>query len=179
LRKLKGEVMISEKMIKSLNYQVNRETYSAYFYLGMASYATEKGLNGIANWFTVQVQEELSHAQKIYDYVTQQGARVMLEAIEEPPQSFSSVLDLFEKTLEHEKKVTELINGLVNQAKDENDHATEIFLQWFVTEQVEEEANAEELVQKLKLIGKDGNGLLMVDKELSQRVFTPPVAAAD
>lgn len=165
--------MISEKMIKSINYQINREMYSAYLYLGMSSYATDIGLSGVANWFDVQVQEELSHAKKMYDYVTQQGGRVKLEAIEEPPQDFSSVLDLFEKTLEHEKVVTSLINDLVSQAIDEKDRATEIFLQWFVTEQVEEEANATELVQKFKLVGKEGNGILMLDKDLSSRVFTP------
>ncbi|MBD3380044.1 MAG: ferritin [Candidatus Omnitrophica bacterium] len=168
--------MISDKMVKSINHQINREIYSAYLYMGMSSFATELGLNGVANWFNVQVQEELSHAQKMYGYVTQRGGRVLLEAIEEPPQDFSSALDLFEKTLEHEKLVTSLINDLVSQAVEEKDRATEIFLQWFVTEQVEEEANATELIQKFKLVGKDGNGLLMLDKELSQRVYSPPAA---
>lgn len=171
--------MISDKMVKSLNYQINRELYSAYFYMGMASYAAEQGFNGVANWFNVQVQEEVSHAKKIYDYVMQQGARVILEAIEQPPQDFSSVLNLFEATLEHEKKVTGLINDLVSQALDEKDAATGIFLQWFVTEQVEEEANATELVQKFKLVGKDGNGLLTMDNDLAQRIFTPPQAQAE
>ena len=169
--------MISGKMIKSLNHQINREIYSGYFYLGMASWAAEQGLNGVANWFQVQLQEELSHAQKFYNYIVDQGGRVLLEAIEQPAQDFSSPLDLFEKTLEHEKKVTALINGLVKQAREENDTATEIFLQWLVTEQVEEESNANDLIQRFKLVGKDGSGLLMVDGELAARVFTPPAAA--
>jgi ferritin len=170
--------MISDKMIKGLNHQVNRELYSAYLYVGMASYATDAGLKGTANWFTVQAQEEVIHAQKIYTYVLNQGGRVMLEAIEEPPQKFSSMKDLFEQTLDHEKKVTAMIHGLVDQAIDERDRATEIMLQWFVTEQVEEEANPTEILQKLALVGNEGNGLFMIDQELSQRVFTPPTAAA-
>ena len=168
--------MLNKKMIEKLNYQINREMYSGYFYLGMSSYATDIGLNGVANWFTIQMQEEFSHAQKIYAYVVQQGAKVKLEAIEEPPQKFKSALDLFEKTLEHEKKVTALINDLVNLAIDEKDRATEAFLQWFVTEQVEEESNANDNIQRLKLAGKEGSGLFMVDNELKLRVFTPPTA---
>lgn len=169
--------MISDKMVKSIDHQINRELYSAYLYMGMASYASEAGLKGTANWFTVQVQEELSHAQKLYNYVIDQGGRVLLEAIEEPPQKFSSMKDLFEKTLEHEKIVTSLINDLVDQAAGENDKATSIMLQWFVTEQVEEEANPTDILQKLKIVGNDGNGILLIDNELAQRVFTPPAAA--
>jgi len=169
--------MLSEKMIKSLNHQVNREIYSAYLYLGMASYSLNAGLSGVANWFNIQVREELSHAEKIYNYVSQQGGRVILEAIETPPQDFISAKDLFQKTLEHEKKVTALINDLVTLAKSEDDHATGIFLQWFVSEQVEEESNAMEILQKIDLVG-DGNGLFMLDNELGKRVFTPPAAAA-
>ncbi len=165
--------MLTDKMIEGLNEQINKEIYSAYLYLSMASYASTLGLNGFVNWFNVQVQEELSHAQKMYDYVVQQGYRVMLKAIDEPPQNFKSPINLFEETLSHEKIVTGLINNLVKIAKEENDNATEIFLQWYVTEQVEEEANPTEIIQKLKLTGKDGNGLLMIDNELAQRVFTP------
>ncbi|NQS90073.1 ferritin [Patescibacteria group bacterium] len=170
--------MLSENMIKRLNRQMNREIYSGYLYVGMAAYATELGAAGVANWFTVQMQEEMSHARKFYDYVNQQGGRVRLEAIEEPPQDFSSITDLFEKTLDHEKIVTALINDLVVLAQKEKDKATETFLQWFVTEQVEEEANPTEILQKLKLAGGEGPGLFMIDNELSQRVYTPPVAAA-
>ncbi|MFH1753194.1 MAG: ferritin [Candidatus Omnitrophota bacterium] len=166
--------MLSKKMIDSLNDQINKEIYSAYLYLGMASYASSIGLNGVANWFNIQVKEELSHADKFYNYVAQQGARVALDEIEKPPQSFKSAQDLFDKTLEHEKMVTKRINDLVDCARKEKDHATGAFLQWFVTEQVEEEANASEILQKLKLIGKDGNGLLVIDSQLAARVFVPP-----
>lgn len=170
--------MISDKMIKALNQQANRELYSAYLYVGMASYATDKGLKGTANWFTVQAQEEVTHAQRFYSYIQNQGGRVLLGAIEEPPQKFASIRDIFEKTLAHEKIVTSLINDLVVQAREEKDAATEIMLQWFVTEQVEEEANPTEILQRLDIIGKDGNGIFMLDQELAQRVFTPPAAAA-
>jgi len=166
--------MISKKMIESLNQQINREIYSAYLYLSMAAYASSVGLNGFANWFNVQVKEELTHAEKFYNYVNQQGGRVKLKTIEQPPGDFSSAVDLFQKTLAHEKKVTKMIGDLVNLAKKEKDHATETFLQWFVTEQVEEEANAIENLQKLNLVGKDGNGLLMIDSQLATRVFVAP-----
>ena len=168
--------MLSKKMLNSINHQINRELYSAYLYLSMASYAVDAGLNGAANWFEVQAKEEMTHAQKFYNYVNQQGGRVILEAIEAPPKDFKSILKPFEETLKHEKVVTGLINDLVKIAKEENDNATEIFLQWFVTEQVEEEASAAEIIQKLKLVGTEGGGLFMVDNELGQRVFTPPAA---
>ena len=165
--------MLSQKMVDALNEQVNKELFSAYLYLGMSSYASDTGLEGVANWFYVQAQEEMTHADKLYKFVVQQGSRVTLKAIDKPDQQFSSVIDLFEKTLEHEKKVTALINNLVKIAKEENDHATEIFLQWFVSEQVEEESNADNYVKKFKLVGNDGSGLFMLDKELAVRVFTP------
>ncbi len=158
--------MISEKMVKSLNHQVNREIYSAYFYLGMAAYAGAAGMKGVANWFTAQVKEELSHAQKIYDYVSQQGVRVALDAIEEPPQDFLSIIDLFEKTLEHEKKVTAMINDLVVLAVEEKDGETEKFLQWFVKEQIEEEATPAGILKKF-----ENKGETEVDSELAKRVF--------
>ncbi|MBU1084493.1 MAG: ferritin [Candidatus Omnitrophica bacterium] len=166
--------MLSDKMVKSINGQINKELYSAYLYLGMSSYAASMGLNGFANWFSVQVKEELSHAQKFYDYVTQQGRIVELGLIEQPDQAFNGVEDAFKKTLEHEIKVTSYINNLVAVARAENDNATGIFLQWFVTEQVEEEANASAILQKIRLIGGKGDGLFMIDKDLAARVFTPP-----
>ncbi|HPN73229.1 MAG TPA: ferritin, partial [Candidatus Omnitrophota bacterium] len=137
--------MISDKMVKGITRQINREIYSGYFYLAMASFAQDAGLSGVANWFNVQLQEELSHAKKFYDYLQQRNVRVKLDAIEAPPQEFSSVTDLFKQTLEHEKKVTAMITDLVNMAIEEKDRATEIMLQWFVTEQVEEEANASDI----------------------------------
>ncbi len=167
--------MISDKMVKGITRQINREIYSGYFYLAMASYAQDVGLSGVANWFNVQIREELSHAEKMYAYLQQQNIKVMLEAIESPPQVFSSITDLFQQTLEHEKKVTAMINNLMSIAIEQKDRATEIMLQWFVTEQVEEESNASDILQKLKVFGEKGEALLMIDKELGLRVFTPLV----
>ena len=168
--------MLSEKMIKSINHQINRELYSAYLYLSMASYADSEGLNGFAIWFKVQAKEEEFHAEKMYNYVNQQGGRVLLEAIEQPPTGSYGLLDWRRPGLQHEKGVTAMINNLVKLAREENDYATESFLQWYVIEQVEEEANPAEIIQKLKFIGKDGRGLLMIDKDLATRVFTVPAA---
>lgn len=169
--------MISKNMLKNINHQINRELYSAYLYMSMAAYAAEAGFSGAANWFEVQTKEEMTHAQKLYDYVNQQGGRVILEAIEAPPKDFKSIQAAFELTLEHEKIVTGLIHALVKIAKEENDAATEIFLQWFVTEQVEEEASASEILQRLKMVGTEGGGLFMIDRELGARTFTPPATS--
>jgi len=170
--------MISKKMTGSINEQINKELYSAYLYLQMASHASFIGLSGVANWFMVQMKEELTHAKKFYNYVIQQGGKVVLKEIDAPPSTFSSAAELIKKTLEHELEVTKRINNLVTLAKKENDHATDALLQWFVTEQVEEEASPTEILQKLNLIGKDGNGLLMIDSQLATRVFTPPQQGA-
>lgn len=169
--------MLSERMRDALNEQLNKELYSAYLYLSMSAHSTFTGLKGFANWFMVQYQEEMLHAMKIYDYINDQGEKVKLKEVAQPPTDFGSPLEMFEKTLEHEKFVTKLINDLVNLAIEERDHASTIFLQWFVTEQIEEEANDSEIIAKLKLVGKDGNGLFMVDNELAARVFTPPPTA--
>lgn len=166
--------MLNEKMVDALNKQLNKEIYSAYLYLSMSAHSTFIGLKGFANWFMVQYQEEMVHAMKIYDYINDQGVRAKLMAIAQPPTEFGSPLDMFEKTLGHEKFITKSINDLVNLAIEEKDHATNIFLQWFVTEQIEEEANDNEIISKLKLAGKEGNGLFMIDQELATRVFTPP-----
>ena len=166
--------MLTEKMAEALNKQINNEIYSAYLYLSMSAHSTFTGFKGFANWFMVQYQEEMVHAIKIYDYINDQGGQVKLMAIVQPPTEFGSPLDMFKKTLKHEKFVTKSINDLVNLAIEEKDHATNIFLQWFVTEQIEEEANDNEIIAKLKLVGKEGNGLFMIDKELATRVFTVP-----
>ena len=171
--------MLSEKMMDALNGQINKEIYSAYLYLSMSAYSTFIGLKGFANWFMVQYQEEMTHAMKIYDYINDQGGQVKLLVIEQPPTEFGSPLEMFEKTLEHEKFVTKRINDLVDLAIKEKDHASNIFLQWFVTEQIEEEANDNEIISKLKLVGKEGNGLFMIDKELAARVFTPPATSEE
>jgi ferritin len=165
--------MLSKKMLDALNIQVNREMYSAYLYMSMSAYSQYIGLKGFANWFMVQYQEEMGHAMKIYNYVNDQGERVKLMKIDEPPADFESPLDMFEKTLNHERFVTKSINELVDLAIKEKDHATEIFLQWFVTEQIEEEGNDVDIINQLELIGKDGNGLLMLDRDLGTRVLNP------
>ncbi|TET64406.1 ferritin [Candidatus Bathyarchaeota archaeon] len=171
--------MLSERMTEALNKQINREIYSAYLYLSMSADSTFKGLKGFANWFMVQYQEEMTHAMKIYDYINNQGGQVKLMAVEQPPMEFGSPLEIFEKTLEHEKFVTKCINDLVNLAIDQKDHATKIFLQWFITEQIEEEANDNDIIATLKLVGKEGNGLFMIDKELATRVFVPPATSEE
>ena len=141
----------------------------------MAAYFESINLKGFANWMRVQAQEELTHAMRFFDYINERGGVVKLAAIEQPPTEWKSPLDVFEATYKHEVKVTGMINSLVNLAMKEKDHATYNMLQWFVAEQVEEEASADEIRQQLKLIGKDGRGILMLDRELGQRVFTPPV----
>jgi ferritin len=161
--------MLGEKMLNALNKQVNNEMYSAYLYMSMSGHSTYIGLKGFANWFMVQYQEEMVHAMRMYNYINDQGGQVKLIAIAQPPTEFTSPLDMFEKTLEHEKFITKCIGDLVNLAMEEKDHATNIFLQWFVTEQIEEEANDNEVIAKLKLAGESGSALLMIDKELAAR----------
>ncbi len=166
--------MLSKKMEAALNKQVVAEYYSAYLYMAMSAYFETVNLGGFAGWMQAQAMEELSHGTKIFHYVNERGGRVWLDAIDKPPLKWASPLAVFQATLKHEQKVTGLINKLVDLAIKEKDHATENFLQWFVAEQVEEEASADEILQKLKMIGKDGGGLFMIDRELGQRVFTPP-----
>ena len=166
--------MLSERMMKALNKQLNAELYSAYLYLSMAAYFESKNLKGFANWMRVQAQEELTHAMKFFDYINERRGRVYLEAIEKPPTEWKSPLDVFEATYEHEVKVTSMINDLVNMSMEEKDHATYNMLQWFVAEQVEEEASADEIRQQLRMIKEDGRGIMMLDRELKQRAFTPP-----
>jgi len=170
--------MMSEKMQEAMNEQINAELYSSYLYLAMSSYFTSVNLVGMANWMRVQTQEELFHAIKMYDFVNERGGRALMRAIAQPPGDWESALAVFENGLSHERKVTGLINNLLDLAMAERDHATSIFLQWFVTEQVEEEANASAIVNKLKMIGQDASSLFALDQELGSRVFTMPVAAA-
>ena len=165
--------MLKNKIEDALNVQINKEMYSAYLYMAMSAHSDTIGLKGFANWFMVQYREEMTHAMKIYQYILDQGGQVKLDAIQKPPTDFKSALDMFEKTLEHEQFVTKSINDLVELAIAEKDHATQIFLQWFVTEQIEEEANDNEIIGKLKMVGSEGNGLFMVDQELGARKFAP------
>ncbi len=162
-------------MEDAFNKQINEELYSAYLYQSLSAFAANIGLEGFANWFQIQVQEEISHSQKFYHYISERGGKIKLLQINEPPSEFGTPLQLFEETLKHEQHITKCINDLMNLAIEEKDHASQIFLQWYVTEQVEEENNVKTILDKLKLIGNEGHGLFMIDKELSVRVFTPPV----
>lgn len=166
--------MISDAMAEALNDQTNAELYSSYLYLAMSAHFTHAGLKGGANWFYVQAREEMLHVQKFYDYVLSQGKRVVLKAIDAPPAEFGTPVEVFQHALEHEQNVTARINDLVAIAVAENDRATEVFLHWFVTEQVEEEESAKDVIDKLRLAGEVGPGLFMIDTELSTRVFVPP-----
>ena len=166
--------MLNDKMERALNDQLNAEIYSSYLYLSMAAYFQSINLSGFATWMRVQTQEEMVHAMKFYDFINERGGRVSLSQIQGPPTEWESPLAAFEGALEHEQKVTGLINDLMDLAIKGRDHATQIFLQWFVTEQVEEEDSANEVIQKIKLMGDAQGGLFMVDRELGQRIFTPP-----
>lgn len=171
--------MLNEKMLNALNDQINAEQYSSFLYLSMAAYFNEKGLPGFANWMYIQYQEEMTHANKFFNYVNERGGKVMLKSIEQMPTEFDGVIDVFEKTLEHEQLVTSKINNLVDVALEVRDHATQSFLKWFVDEQVEEEANVKEILDTLKLIGGQGNGIFMLDREMRQRVFVDATKAAE
>ena len=162
---------MKKKLLKAFNDQINAEMYSSYLYLAMESYFHSVSLDGFATWMRGQVQEEMMHAMKFYDFVIERGGRVTLDTIAKPESNWKSPLDAFEAVLAHEQHVTSLINDLVNLAISEKDHASNIFLQWFVTEQVEEEASVGAIVDKLKLIKDTPSGLFMVDAELGKRVF--------
>lgn len=170
--------MISKEMNKAINEQINKEIYSAYLYLGMSAWAERNGMPGVGNWFAVQTQEELAHAQRFFQYIIRRGATVELAAIAKPDGDFKTILDLFEKSLAHEKIVTASINSLVDIAVKERDHATGAFLQWFVNEQVEEEENVNRIIDQIQLTGPGGGGMFMIDRELAARVFVAPTAAA-
>ncbi len=166
--------MLKEKVLKALNKQVNAELYSSYIYLSMSAYFQSINLTGFANWMRIQVQEELIHAMKFYDYINECGGRVELKSIESPQKEWKSPENVFEYGMRHEQKVTGLINDLVDLVIAEKDHATNNFLQWFVSEQVEEESSFNDVLQKLKLMGSAAGGMFMIDNEMAQRVFTPP-----
>ena len=161
--------MIGKKMQKAINEQINKELYSAYLYLAMSVDAELRGFKGTGHWFKVQYQEETGHALKFMSYLLDQGAAVELAAIDRPPRTFESMLDMFEKTLKHEQGVTKSINSLMDLAQSENDYATQIVLQWFVTEQVEEEKNDNEVLAQLRMAGSSMGTLLMIDKHLGKR----------
>lgn len=161
--------MLSQTLQDAINEQINYELYSAYIYLAMAAYCDSITRPGFAHWMRVQAQEEVEHAMKFYTYVYDRGGKVALQAIGQPPADFRSELDVFEKTLAHERKVTARINDLYALAARENDYASQSFLQWFLDEQVQEERDASQIVEMLKMIGDSKNGLFMLDHELGER----------
>jgi len=166
--------MISKKLQNAINKQINKELYSEYLYLSMAAYLESIGLEGFAIFFKVQVQEERFHTMKFFDYVNERGGRVILEAIDRPQVEFKSPVEIFEIAYKHEQYVSKLINELIEVAIKENDHAARSFLNWYIDEQVEEEASMDKILNQLKMIGGKGQGMLMLDKELATRTFTPP-----
>lgn len=165
--------MLSTKLHDALNDQINAEYYSGYLYLAMSSYLASLNMDGAANWMRIQAQEELMHGMKIYDYLIGRGERVLLQSVAKPPPEWGSVLEAFEDAHKHERKMTGMINGLADMAQTEKDFATSNLMQWFVDEQVEEEATVDSIVQKIKMLGADGPGMFMIDRELKQRVATP------
>ena len=165
-------------MQEALNRQVNAELYSAYLYLSMSASFATLGYPGGANWMRVQAQEELFHASKFYDYLIERSAHIALTAIDEPPRDWATPLAMFEEALEHEQKVTRLIYDLADLALELRDHATSNVLQWFIAEQVEEEASADAMIQKLRLAESSPGALFQIESEMAARVFTAPGAAA-
>ena len=171
--------MLSNKIQDAINAQINAELWSAYLYLSMGLHFEAEGMPGIANWFKIQFQEEQAHATIFMNYINQRGGRVELKAIDAVPTAWNSPLEAFKATLEHEQKVTALINNLYALAEAENDYATRDRLAWFVSEQVEEEDNCHTLIDKFKLIGDNGMGLYMLDQELGARVYNAPAILSE
>ncbi|SRR6056297_1169042 len=164
--------MISQKIEKALNNQINEEIFSYYLYLSMQAYFEHQSLSGFANWMNLQAREEQEHAMRIFRYLIDRGGKVELEKIEKPKSDWNSPLNAFEEAYEHEQHITSKINELIDLTTEENDKATAQMLDWFVEEQVEEEATTEEIVCKLNLIGESGSGLLAIDRQLDQRELT-------
>lgn len=163
--------MLNERIEEALNDQLKWELFSAYLYLSMCGYFYSIGLPGFANWMKVQALEELTHAGKFFSFLNERGGRVRLASVDAPAFNWDSPLAAFQEAYSHEQKVTARINSLVDLARQHRDHATEIFLQWFVTEQVEEESSALEVIQKLRLVGEHPASLFHLDRELAGRVF--------
>jgi ferritin len=168
--------MISKELQKDLVEQLNREFHSAYIYLGMSAYCSSAGFNGAASWYFNQYQEETAHGMKLFRYLEDQGADITLPAVESVSCEYSSLLETFQKSLEHEQFMTKSLNELSDKALKEKDHATYNLLQWYVTEQVEEEATVNGIIDHIKLVGDNGFGLYTIDKELGQRTFADPTA---
>ncbi len=172
--------MMKESIEKAFNDQINAETFSAYLYWSMSAYFEDLNLSGFGAWMRAQAQEEMLHAMKFYQFILERGGRVKLASIEAPDTEWESPLAAFEAAYKHECYITERINNLVDLAREEKAHDADSFLKWFVDEQVEEEATADGVVQNLKLVGDgQGGGLFMLDREMSQRTFTPPPAESE
>ena len=167
--------MLSKKLQEALNKQINAEYYSSYIYLAMAAYLEDENLDGCAHWMRMQAAEEYQHAMRIFDYMIDRGGRVELLEVKAPPKAWDSALDVFRASLDHEKLMTRNIYDLTDLAIAEKDHATNNLLQWYVAEQVEEEAQVEDIVKKLEMMGGDGPGLFMMDRELKQRSAPGPL----
>ena len=161
--------MLSKTLEEAINDQIKNELYSAYLYLSMSAYLEANNMPGSARWMRLQSQEETSHAMKLFDYMYDRGNRVVLQAIDQPPSEFASALDIFEKALGHEQKVTGMINRIYELAVKENDYPTQVELQWFITEQVEEEKSAGDIVEQLKIVGEHGPSMIMLDRALGAR----------
>jgi ferritin len=161
--------MLSKALEDAINTQIKNELYSAYLYLSMSAHFEANNMPGSARWMRLQSQEEVSHAMKLFDYLNDRGSRVVLQGIDQPPSEFESTLDIFQKALEHEQKVTGMINRIYDTAVKENDYPTQIELQWFISEQVEEEKSAAEIVEQLKMVGEHGPSLIMLDRALGAR----------
>ena len=166
--------MLSEKLTDALNDQVNWEMYSSYIYLSMSAYAESENMKGTANWLYVQAKEEMAHAMHMYQYILDRGSIPCLKEIRAPEASFTDLKDVFEKVYAHELKVTERINNIATLAMSENDHACYQFIMWYVNEQVEEESNAKDIIDRLKLIGSNTGQLLTLDNELAARTYINP-----
>ena len=171
--------MMNEKIEQAFNEQINAETFSAYLYWSVSAYFASIGLDGFARWMTAQAQEEMLHASKFYNTILERGGNVTLTELDAPATEWDSPLEAFEAAYAHEQYITGRIDDLMNLAIEESDHASKSLLQWFVDEQVAEEDSVLQIVDQLKLIGDDGRGLLMLDRELGQRVFTPPPPEAE
>jgi ferritin len=167
--------MISESLLEQLNEQMNFEFFSSHAYLSMAAYCSELSLDGFANFFIVQAEEERFHAMKIYRFINDRGKAIIISGFESPQSRFESIRDVFEQALANERTVTERFYRLTDAAVAEREHATIHFLKWFIDEQVEEEALFDNIINKLELVGDDGNGLFLLDTEFAKRVFTAPV----
>ncbi|WP_239617233.1 ferritin [Cohnella mopanensis] len=166
--------MLNESLSKALNDQLNFELYSAHVYLAIAAYCSGESLDGFANFFMVQAEEEKFHAMKIYKYLNDRGKRVTMVGMDTPNNEYTSILDAYEHAFEHEQEVTRRIYHLSDLAMNDREHATIQFLKWFIDEQVEEESMFDSIINKLKRIDKDSNAFFMMDTEFSQRTFTPP-----